>query len=143
MENKLYYSNFQQLDIYIIDNILSNLKINEVLFINKKYYNQNINICKNAKDKIHKFYKYNRLRLEMEFHYYDNSKLIQIYYKICYPKEYRSKFMKSGIKYLNTINRSQMIELYNLSKLYPHKLNYYFRLYVPLLNIQELAYIGW
>lgn len=143
MTNQLILNNLKQLDLYIIDNILSNLKINEVLFINKKYYNKNINICKKAKDKIQKFYKYNRLRLEMEFHYYDNAKLIQMYYKICYPKEFRRKFMKSGIKYLNNINRPKMIELYNLSKLYPCKINYYFRLYIPLLNIHELAYIGW
>ena len=143
MENKRYNVNLKQLDLYITDNILSYLKINEVIFINKKYYNNNINICKYAKNKIYKFYKYNRLRLEMEFNYYDNPKLIQIYYQIFYPKEYRLKFMKSGIKYLNNINRSEMIDLYNLANIYPFKLNYYFRLYVLLLNIHELAYIGW
>lgn len=143
MSNQLISNNLKNLDLYIIDNILSNLKINELLFINKKYYNENITICKNAKEKIYNFYKYNRFRLEMEFHYYDNSKLIEIYYKICYPKECRLKFMKSGIQHLNNINRSKMIELYNLSKLYPSRINYYFRLYVSLLNIHELAYIGW
>lgn len=143
MSNQLTSSNLKQLDLYIIENILSNLKINELLFINKKYYTENISICKNAKEKIQKFYKYNRFRLEMEFHYYDNSKLIQIYYIICYPKECRKNFMKSGIKHLNNLNRYKMVELYQLSKLYPHKLNYYFRLYVLLLNIHELAYIGW
>lgn len=143
MSNQLSNNNLKQLDLYIIDNILSNLKINEVLFINKKYYNKNIIICKKAKEKIQKFYIYNRFRLEMEFHYYDNPNLIQMYYIICYPKECRKKFMKSGIKYLNTTNRPRLIELYNLSELFPTKLNYYFRLYIPLLNIHELAYIGW
>ncbi len=131
------------LDIYITDNILSYLNINESIFINKKYYNINKKIINKAKFKICYFYRYYKAQLIMKFEYYDDLISIQNYYILYYPKEYKKEFMISAINTINTINRPYILNIINLVNKNSYKINYYFKLFIRLLNLNELMYLGW
>lgn len=99
------------LDVYIIDNILSYLKINEKIFINKKYYKQSKEIINKSLTTISTFYSYNKLRLELSYEYLDNIKIIRNYFNIFYPKTLRYNFIYKCKKAKNYINFNQ--DVYN------------------------------
>jgi len=134
-----------ELDLYIIDNILSFLKIENKIFINKKYYQLSKNILVNKVNKISIFYKYNKLRLDMLFEYdsFTHNNWIYNYYILFYPLEFRLLLMSNAINYLNTTNRPYIYKLYLLANKYPNKRKYFFNLFIKLLNINELHYLGW
>lgn len=94
------------LDNYILDNIFSYLKINEIIFINKKYYNKSKLQIKKSLNKISIFYLHNKIKLEMSYEYIDNYKNIRNYLKLCYPKNKRYYFL-----YLCKLNRNYLIFL--------------------------------
>ena len=157
--------NLNLLDMYNIDNILSYLKINETIFLNKMYY---INGRKGLKLNIYKicnFYIYNRNRLSMEFDNLTNLNIVHNYYILFYPKEYKIDLMRLGItKLLNIISLDvyeTLLNYYNNVMTYsnyiestdielPNYINYknkfinkYFKLYIKSLNINQLAILGW
>jgi hypothetical protein len=136
---------YKILDMYIIDNIISYLNINESFIINKKYHNIAKNNAKKKVIKIIKFYKYNKLRLEMLFEYesYEDNEWIYNYYILFYPKEYRIGLMYNSLIYLNTTYRNTIRELYYSSVNNPETLKKNFNMFIKLLNINELHYLGW
>lgn len=155
-----------QFDIYIIDNILSYLKINKTIFINKMYYKKSKKQIKLNLYKISNFYIYNKVRLSMEFEFLENINAIHSYYILFYPQKYKLDLMRIGItkllyvtdlpvyeillKYYNNViiysnyldsKQTLTIESNRISK---NKLiNTYFKLYIKSLNINELVYLGW
>lgn len=134
-----------ELDLYIIDNIISYLNINNKIFINKRYYKQSITFLKNKINTIWYFYKYHKLRLELLFEYdsFTYNNWIHNYYILFYPIELKQVLMYNAITNLNTINRPYMYKLYYLSNINSDKKKYYFNLFIKLLNINELNYLGW
>lgn len=134
-----------ELDIYIIDNIISFLNINNKIFINKKYYKISKCEIKTKINKISIFYKYHKLRLEMLFEYdsFTHNNWIYNYYILFYPTELRILLMYNALNYLNTINRPYIYKLYYLANKYPNKKKYFFKYFIKLLNINELHYLGW
>lgn len=136
------------IDIYIIDNIISYLNIQNKIFINKKYHNQSIAKLKENILIISECYLYNKLRLEMIFEYYDNNNIntIRNYYILFYPKQYRKSVYKQVIKYLSTDFTNEELNdiqnLYNISVL-NNNYNLYFKDLIYRLNLNHLAFIGW
>lgn len=136
------------IDIYIIDNIISYLNIQNKIFINKKYHNQSIAKLKENILIISEYYLYNKLRLEMIFEYYDNNNIntIRNYYILFYPKQYRKSVYKQVITYLSTDFTNEELNdiqnLYNISVL-NNNYNLYFKDLIYRLNLNHLAFIGW
>lgn len=154
-----------QLDIYIIDNILSYLKINEIIFINKTYYNNAKKQIKLYKFKIVNFYIYHKVRLNMEFEFYENINAIRGYYILYYPLRYKIGFMSLALvkirnimtfstyeilmqyynQLMNELNsiETQSNELHSIDTQSNKIINKYFKLYIKQLNRQQLVYLGW
>lgn len=133
---------------YIIDDIFSYLKIHEIIFINKKHYNKSKLILKTKVNIITKFYINQKLRLEMLFEYFDNDNLqaIRNYYIIFYPKEYRKSFFEQVIKFrAHNLHNNQYLSVINLleKSIIKNNYNIYFKDLIYLLNLSDLAFLGW
>jgi hypothetical protein len=136
---------YKTLDIYIIDNIISYLNINSKLLINKKYYNiAKLELNDNV-NKLIKFYKYHKLRLQIQFECenYNTISFIHNYYILFYPNQFKINLMYNSLIYLNTTNRIYIKHLYYSSKNNPNIINYNFKIFIKLLNMNELYYLGW
>lgn len=135
-------------DTYISDNIISYLNIPEKIFINKFYYKQSKDILNSKVRIIENFYLKRKLYLQMAFEYLDEDNLqaIRNYYIIFYPKEYRKSFFEQVLKYRarNLSNNSYLtvINLLEQSKL-TNNYNKHFKQLINLLQINDLAFIGW
>lgn len=125
------------LDNYILDNIFSYLKINKIIFINKKYYNKSKSTLKKSTNLISMFYLHNKIKLEMAYEYLENNNSIKNYLKLCYPKEKRYYFL-----YLCKINRNYFVFDNNDNNVYKILDNLLFYEYEPIFyNSKKCAKI--
>lgn len=135
-------------DTYISYNIISYLNIQEKIFINKFHYNQSKDIIKSKVRIIENFYLTRKLHLQMLFEYFDEDDLqaIRNYYIIFYPKEYRKSFFEHVVKYLvryfSNNNYLNIIHLFEQS-IITNNYNKNFKQLVNLLQLNDLAFIGW
>lgn len=135
-------------DTYISYNIISYLNIQEKIFINKFHYNQSKDIIKSKVRIIENFYLTRKLHLQMLFEYFDEDDLqaIRNYYIIFYPKEYRKSFCEQVVKYLvryfSNNNYLNIIHLFEQS-IITNNYNKNFKQLVNLLQLHDLAFIGW
>lgn len=135
-------------DTYISYNIISYLNIQEKIFINKFHYNQSKDIINSKVKIIVNFYLNRKLNLQMLFEYFDEDNLqaIRNYYIIFYPKEYRKSFFEQVLKYRARYlsNNSYLTVIHILEQsVLTNNYNKHFKQLVNLLQLTDLAFIGW
>lgn len=135
-------------DTYISDNIISYLNIPEKIFINKFYYKQSKDILNSKVRIIENFYLKRKLYLQMAFEYLDEDNLqaIRNYYIIFYPKEYRKSFFEQVLKYrARNLSNNSYLTVINLleQSILTNNYNKHFKQLINLLQINDLAFIGW
>jgi hypothetical protein len=135
-------------DTYISDNIISYLNIPEKIFINKFYYKQSKDILNSKVRIIENFYLKRKLYLQMVFEYLDEDNLqaIRNYYIIFYPKEYRKSFFEQVLKYrARYLSNNSYLTVINLleQSILTNNYNKHFKQLINLLQINDLAFIGW
>lgn len=135
-------------DTYISYNIISYLNIQEKIFINKFHYNQSKDIINSKVKIIVNFYLNRKLNLQMLFEYFDEDNLqaIRNYYIIFYPKEYRKSFFEQVLKYRARYlpNNSYLTVIHILEQsILTNNYNKHFKQLVNLLQLNDLAFIGW
>ncbi len=138
------------LSVDVVDNIISYIKPNEKIFINKKEYDKSKIEMQNKINKIQIFYKRNKRRLEMQFEYleYGNDlSALHSYYILFYPHKFRCYIFNTlmsnlDLIILNNKTKSKIKMIYYKSKL-EKNFNKYFKDLIYLLDITQLSYIGW
>jgi len=135
-------------DTYISYNIISYLNIPEKIFINKFHYKKSKDIMNSKVRIIENFYLKRKFYLQMIFEYLDEDNLqaIRNYYIIFYPKEYRKLFFEQVLKYraryLSHNNYLTIIHILEQSIL-TNNYNKHFKQLVNLLQLNDLAFLGW
>ena len=132
----------------ILEKIILYLPYHNKILINKKNYLNVIQIFKTNILKIQKFYikSINRIKETQELTNSNNiltnlnKKDIQTYYILYYPDEFKNDFMKLTLTKVIPLNYNKLNQIYYNSHL---TLNRKFMIFMRMLQIHEMAYVGW
>lgn len=132
----------------VLENILLYLPYHNKILINKKNYINAIKIFKDNILKIQKFYikSINRIKETQELTNSNdtlihlNKKDIQTYYILYYPEKFKKEFMKLTLTKIVPLNYNKLNQIYHDNNL---TLNRKFMIFMRLLQINEMAYVGW
>ena len=132
----------------VLENILLYLPYHNKILINKKNYINAIKIFKDNILKIQKFYikSINRIKETQELTNSNNiltnlnKKDIQTYYILYYPDKFKKEFMKLTLTKIVPLNYNKLNQIYHDNNL---TLNRKFMIFMRLLQINEMAYVGW